>query len=84
MLNKQEKENFKLTAFLGKVDVLKYATINAQYFSKPTIKKARSFIERIIGKEETEEINNEHFMTFWERWYLLLQRIGYYKDKIDR
>jgi len=79
--SEEERKNFKLTAFLGKVDVMKYATINATYFVKPTIKKARSFIERILGKEETEKIDNEHFMTFWERWYLLLQRIGYFKDK---
>lgn len=80
----EEREDFKMTAFLGKVDVLKYATINAQYFAKPTIKKARSFVERLIGRKETEKISKEHFMTFWERWYLLLQRIGYYKDKINK
>jgi len=79
--SEQEREDFKLTAFLGKVDVMKYASINATYFAKPTIKKARSFVEKLIGKEETEKINNEHFMTFWERWYLLLQRLGYFKDK---
>ncbi|HHX99386.1 TPA: hypothetical protein GX533_01750 [Candidatus Dojkabacteria bacterium] len=78
----EERENFKLTAFLGKVDVMKYATINAVYFAKPTVKKARSFLEKLIGKEETEKIRGKHFMTFWERWYLLLQRIGYFKDKV--
>ena len=79
----EERENFSMTAFLGKVDVLKYATINAQYFVKPTIRKARSFVEKLIGKKETEKIDNEHFMTFWERWYLLLQRIGYYKNNVE-
>jgi len=78
----EERKDFKLTVFLGKVDVMKYATINAEYFAKPTIKKARSFVERLIGKKETEKIDDEHFMTFWERWYLLLQRIGYYKDRV--
>lgn len=77
----EEREDFRMTAFLGKVDTLKYATINAQYFAKPTIKKARSFVEKLIGKEETEKIDEEHFMTFWERWYLLLQRTGYFKKK---
>ncbi len=80
--SEEERENFKLTAFLGKVDVMKYATINAVYFAKPTVKKARSFLEKLIGKKATEQIIGEHFMTFWERWYLLLQRIGYFKDKV--
>jgi len=80
--SEEERENFKLTAFLGKVDVMKYATINAVYFVKPTIKQARSLLEKLIGKKATKQIIGEHFMTFWERWYLLLQRIGYFKDKV--
>lgn len=75
----EERENFRLTCFLGKVDVMKYATINAQYFVKPTIKRVKNFLERFMGKE-VEKIDEKHFMTFFERWYLLLQRIGYYKE----
>lgn len=76
----EERENFKLTCFLGKVDVMKYATINAQYFAKPTVKKVLVFLQRFMGKD-VERIEKKHFMTFFERWYLLLQRIGYYKEK---
>ena len=77
----EERENFRLTCFLGRVDVMKYATINAQYFAKPTIKKVLVFLKRFMGKD-VEKIEKRHFMTFFERWYLLLQRIGYYKEKI--
>ena len=76
----EERENFRLTCFLGKVDVMKYATINAQYFAKPTVKRVLIFLKRFMGKD-TEKIEGEHYMTFFERWYLLLQRIGYYKEK---
>jgi len=79
--SEEERENFRLTCFLGKVDVMKYATINAQYFAKPTIKKVLVFLQRFMGKD-VEKIEKRHFMTFFERWYLLLQRIGYYKEKI--
>lgn len=76
----KERKDFKLTCFLGKVDVMKYATINAQYFAKPTVKKGLVFLQRFMGKD-VEKIDKRHFMTFFERWYLLLQRIGYYKEK---
>ncbi|KUK77368.1 MAG: hypothetical protein XD93_0369 [candidate division WS6 bacterium 34_10] len=76
----KEREDFRLTCFWGKVDVIKYATINAQYFAKPTVKKMLVFLKGFMGKE-VERIDKKHFMTFFERWYLLLQRIGYYKDK---
>jgi hypothetical protein len=76
----KERDDFKLTCFLGKVDVMKYATINAQYFAKPTVKKGLVFLRRFMGKD-VEKIDKRYFMTFFERWYLLLQRIGYYKDK---
>ncbi len=79
--DEEERKNFRMIAFLGKVDVIKYATINAQYFIKPTVKKVRKSIEKISGKDTTGKINNEEFMSFWERWYLLLQRVGYFKDK---
>lgn len=75
----EERKEFKLTCFLGKVDVMKYATINAQYFAKPTVKKVLVFLQRFMGKD-VEKIDRRHFMTFFERWYLLLQRIGYYKE----
>ena len=45
-----------MTAFLGKVDVMKYTTINATYFAKPTI-KARSFGE-VDREEEAEDWEN--------------------------
>ncbi|MHA1471305.1 MAG: hypothetical protein ACTSSP_12220, partial [Candidatus Asgardarchaeia archaeon] len=76
----KEREDFRLTCFLGKVDVIKYVTINAQYFAKPTAKKVLVFLQRFMGKD-VEKIDKRYFMTFFERWYLLLQRIGYYKDK---
>ncbi len=78
--SEEDRESFRLTCFLGKVDVMKYATINAQYFAKPTIKKVLILLQRFMGKD-VEKIDKRHFMTFFERWYLLLQRIGYYKDK---
>jgi len=80
--SEEEREVFRLTCFLGKVDVMKYATINAQYFAKPTVKKVQVFLQRFMGKD-VEKIDKRHFMTFFERWYLLLQRIGYYKDKSE-
>lgn len=76
----QDREDFRLTCFLGKVDVMKYVTINAQYFLKPTAKKVLVFLQKFMGKE-AEKIDNRRFMSFFERWYLLLQRIGYYKDE---
>jgi hypothetical protein len=75
----EERDNFRLTCFVGKVDVMKYVTINAQYFVKPTAKKILVSLERLMGKE-VEGINKRYFMSFFERWYLLLQRIGYYKE----
>jgi len=80
--SEEEREDFRLTCFVGKVDVMKYATINAQYFAKPTAKKVLVFLQRFMGKD-VEKIDKEHFMTFFERWYLLLQRIGYYEDKLE-
>jgi hypothetical protein len=77
--SEEERKNFKLTCFLGKVDVMKYATINAQYFVKPTLKKVLVPFKEFMGKD-VERIEGEHFMSFSERWHLLLQRIGYYKD----
>ena len=59
---------------------MKYATINAQYFAKPTAKKVLNFLKGFMGKD-VEKIEKQHFMSFFERWYLLLQRIGYYKEK---
>lgn len=76
----EERKDFKLICFLGKVDVMKYATINAQYFAKPVVKKVLVFLQGFMGKE-VEKIERRHFMTFLERWYLLLQRIGYYKEE---
>lgn len=76
----KEREDFRLACFLGRVDVMKYATINAQYFAKPTVKKVLVFLQRFMGKD-VEKIDRRHFMTFFERWYLLLQRIGYNNEK---
>ncbi|MFA5633837.1 MAG: hypothetical protein WCY00_00840 [Candidatus Dojkabacteria bacterium] len=76
----EERENFRLICFVGKVDVIKYVTINAQYFVKPTIKKFLLNLKKFTG-EDGEKLEKQHFMKFSERWYLLLQRIGYYKEK---
>lgn len=78
--SEEERKNFKMTFFLGKVDVMKYATINAKYFVAPTLKRVENFLRTFMGSD-VERIDKEHFMTFFERWYLLLQRIGYYKEE---
>lgn len=60
----EDIDNFKITAFVGKVDFFKYLIFNLHY---------------ILEKgQNTEEIYN---MRFFEKWYLLLQRSGYYKKK---
>jgi len=78
-LKNQSKEyvkDFKMDVFIGRVDFVKYLRFQAYYMTKPYVKRAQNFVKKFMG-EDVEKINRKHVMNFFERWYLLLQRIGF-------
>jgi hypothetical protein len=76
-LEPEDVKEFKMYAFIGHVDLRKYILFNTYYLAEPWIDKAKNLVNKFLGKD-TERIDKEHIMKFYERWYLLLQRIGYY------
>jgi len=74
--SKEYVKDFKMDVFVGRVDFVKYLKFQALYMTKPYIKRAQSFVKGFMG-ENVEKIDKKHVMNFFERWYLLLQRIGF-------
>ncbi len=69
-------KNFRLNVFVGRVNFVKYLKFQTYYMTKPYIKRAQNFVKKFIG-EDVEKIDKKHVMNFFERWYLLLQRVGF-------
>lgn len=72
-------DNFKLTVFVGKVDVIKYMAFNLHYITEPWLNNAKKY----LGKDY-DKVDRENVMNFYERWSLFLQRIGYHQYNNDR
>jgi hypothetical protein len=64
-------KNFRLSVYVGHINMKQYLMFNLYYLAEPFIQKAK----KILGKE-SKEIDPKHLMNFFEKWYLLLDRIG--------
>jgi hypothetical protein len=69
-------DNFKLTAFVGRVDLAKYAAFNLYYFAEPWGRRSRNFVKKFLGKE-VDHLDDEYSLKFFEQWYLVLERVGF-------
>lgn len=80
--NEAYVKDFKLDVFVGRVDLLKYLKFQVLYMTRPYVKRAQNFVRSFMG-EDVEKIDQDHVMNFFERWYLLLQRIGLVQNEKD-
>ena len=79
--NPEKVEAFKLDVLIGHANLKQYVKFMAAYLVKPERKNIQYLYKKYLKKEEVNKIPREHNIRFFERWYLLLQRIGYFKNK---